>query len=280
MLRIPLLACLLCLTLQPAGAELVRVGFGKDKPPYIIGEEKRGIEIEIFRQALAHGGHELVPLHFSQLNFAKALNSKRVDALSMPLPGRKDIYLSDPFVTYIDCIITKKDSGITLETLDDIIGHRVVAWPGAHLHLGGEYTRLFGTPELRKHTPEYLELDSQKAQNEMFWRDRADILVIDEYIFRWYRQYLSTTEDTTAPVKYHYLFPRETKVRASFLDKQIRDDFNEGLRALRESGQYDKIIEEFIGPLSSWQAAKPQTASGKQPTNAGISDKNARMRPN
>jgi polar amino acid transport system substrate-binding protein len=51
--------------------------------------------------------------------------------------------------------------------------------------------------------------------------------------------------DTSQPIDIGYVF-KEIPFRVGFVDKKVRDDFNEGLKQLRSSGRYDEIIKKYI----------------------------------
>ncbi len=48
----------------------------------------------------------------------------------------------------------------------------------------------------------------------------------------------------TQPIVMHDLFP-QNDYKAAFAAKDVRDDFNEGLKRLRESGEYERIIKRY-----------------------------------
>jgi len=51
--------------------------------------------------------------------------------------------------------------------------------------------------------------------------------------------------DTTQPIDMWTVFPK-VSFRVGFVDKKIRDDFNDALKQLRETGRYDEIIKKYI----------------------------------
>ena len=51
--------------------------------------------------------------------------------------------------------------------------------------------------------------------------------------------------DTSQPVEYHALFP-ETPYKVAFREASIRDDFNRGLKEIRENGLYDRTIKKYV----------------------------------
>lgn len=257
----------------------VTIGFGKDRAPYVMSKLDKGIAVDIFRAALSSQGYTVKAEYFPAFSAPLAIE-KRVDAIAITHDPDDRYFISDYYLAYRDCIITKADSGIEIEELEDMMGHRITAWPGAYKHLGKEYHALFSPNNVKVHSPDYFEHESQLAQNQMFWRDRTDIIVIDEYIFHWYRHALRHTEDTQAPVNIHYLFPDVTQVQAAFKSEQLRDDFNAGIQTLRSSGEYQQILKSYLGdsymPANDWlQASKGQTVSEKQPKVLEASDKSA-----
>jgi len=51
--------------------------------------------------------------------------------------------------------------------------------------------------------------------------------------------------NTKQAVVYHSLFPK-TEYKVAFKDKSVMDDFNLGLKQIKASGLYDKIIAKYI----------------------------------
>ena len=278
------------LGLSSSFAAEVTVGFGKNRAPYVMNETNNGISVDLFRAALAHKGHSMQPLYISTNN-ANAAIHHRVDAISHSTEiTSENHFLSDYYLSFKNCIITKSFSGIEIASLEDLTGHRITAWPGAHKYLGEKFSALFSPEHFKEHSPDYFEHESQLAQNQMFWRDRTDIIILDENIFRWYRRALTHQIDTNDSVNFHYLLPQETLVRALFKQASIRDDFNEGIRALRNSGEYQRIVDSYVGkapsqleqviiprPSESPQASISPTALKISPIAKVASDKNAKM---
>ena len=72
------------------------------------------------------------------------------------------------------------------------------------------------------------------------------MVIVDKYVFQWFRNKLASTYDTTEQIDFHDIFPIETHYQVSFKDKVLRDDFNQGLQHLRDTGQYQAIIQRYI----------------------------------
>jgi len=122
----------------------------------------------------------------------------------------------------------------------------VVAWQNAWRDLGPEFEVLFNPEVTLPYVRDYTELASQRTQNLMFWHGRAQVIIVDKTIFLWYRKELASQVDTSAEVEFHNIFPRHTHFQVAFKDRQVRDDFNDGLRQLRKSGRYQQLVDAYI----------------------------------
>lgn len=115
---------------------------------------------------------------------------------------------------------------------------------------------------LKMHSRSYSEVVRQAGQVSMLYWQRADFLLIDRNIFLYWKNQIDARNpdpvtlgplrtDVSAPLTFHDL-SRFTRiaVRAPmqnlFRSAQVRDQFNQGLRALRESGRYQAIIDQYI----------------------------------
>lgn len=229
------------------------IAFGQDKPPFVFGQEKRGIEIDIVQEALKVKGYTFTIEHMpnNRLQIALLGAKSNVDGVVNVRKKEDGTYYSDNFITYENYAITKKETGIVIKHISDLERLTIVAWQIAYKDLGKEFESLFSplppynSPYFNK---QYLELASQEIQNKMFWAGRADVIVVDKTIFEFYRKTLSNQFDTSKEVVYYGIFPELTHFQVAFKDEQTRDDFNEGLKYIREKGIYQKLIDNYIKP--------------------------------
>jgi polar amino acid transport system substrate-binding protein len=229
------------------------IAFGQDKPPFVFGQEKRGIEIDIVREALKIKGYTFAIEHMpnNRLQIALLGAKSNVDGVAGVRKKEDGTYYSDDFITFENFAITKKETGIVIKNISDLKGLTIVAWQAAYKDLGKEFENLFSpmppynSPYFNK---QYRELASQENQNKMFWAGRADVIVVDKTIFEFYRKTLSNQFDTSKEVVYYGIFPELTHFQVAFKDKQTRDDFNEGLKYIKEKGIYQKLIDNYIKP--------------------------------
>ncbi|MCI5140774.1 MAG: hypothetical protein D3909_03400 [Candidatus Electrothrix sp. ATG1] len=224
-------------------AKEVLIGFGYGKPPYSIAQEKKGIEFDIAREALRYKGHTLkiILLPGQRVNKAVDMGADGAAAVHKLDDGR---FYSNEFITFQNYAISKKKYGFTINKVSDLKNKYIAAFSKAHLFMGEEFNSLFSP---QKKSKRYKEINDQSLQNKMFWYDKIQVMIIDKHIFRWYRKQLAHHADVTDAVILHNIFPNNGKTPhfCSFKDEQIRDDFNEGLKHLRESGRYQQIIDMY-----------------------------------
>lgn len=71
-----------------------------------------------------------------------------------------------------------------------------------------------------------------------------DTIVLDINIFKYYKK-SEQKIDTSAAIDIFEVF-QPTNYKVAFINEAIRDDFNAGLKELRDSGDYQKIINSYI----------------------------------
>lgn len=236
----------LSLVSAPLSARELLIAFGIDKPPFVFGQERRGLEIDIVRAALAGKGYTVRVAHVANLRLQIAIREMGVDGAASVRRRNDGNFYSDDFITYQNFAITHKADRIELHHVEDLKGHTIVAWQNAWHDLGPAFEQAFNPGVKLPYRKKYFELASQRSQNAMFWLGRAEVILVDKTIFLWYRKALAHDMNTTAAVTFHDLFPERTAFQVAFKDRQVRDDFNEGLRHLRESGRYQQLYERYI----------------------------------
>lgn len=249
-----LLFAILCLPLlakqQPAQTTLL-VAFGADKPPFVLSDRETisGLEVDIFREAMAGSGYqlELVALPFHQLNRALLLFPDLDVAAGVGTEFFDKLHYVDQFSYYENVAISKAAANVKLGSIRDLQQHSVVSWQGASqpaTPLGSVFHHLFGATERPIHQG-YQEL-SQYNQNAMFWLERTDVIVVDRAIFSWYRRMLADSYNTTAEIIIHELFPERQYTRVAFRDPELAALFAAGLEQLKASGRYQQLYQHYL----------------------------------
>jgi len=229
-----------------AQAKEVNMIFGLALPPYVIQESNSGFEVDIIRAALAVKGHTLKPTYASFLAAPKMLKEKQADAAQRGSPELKESegfsYAAEPTVVYQDAAVSLKKNNLKIDTLADLRGKSIVSFQGATQFLGPDFAAAV------KGNANYQESSNERRKLQMFYASTAQVYTGDINIFKYYRDSVKGDVDSKQEVVYHKVFPANTDVtrNAVFLDKQVRDDFNAGLKQLKSSGQYQQIIRKYV----------------------------------
>lgn len=224
---------------QEPATEL-KIIFSQYTPPYVF-ENGKGIVVDIVREALEPYGYRITPVYVPIGRGFELFSEKKVDgtAIIRENSGLKAFY-SDNFMQYHNAAFTLKPRNIAIGKLDDLKDKAVVAFQNADKYLGPEFGATVANSK------SYKELANQETQALMLLLGRIDVAVMDESIFRFYRQKLIA--EGRAPggseVQASYLFA-PTPYQTAFTDAKVRDDFNKGLAALRTSHRYDAIYKRY-----------------------------------
>lgn len=229
-----------------AGAAEIDMAVGRSLPPYVIVEEWRGLEYDIVKEALAQEGHTLKPRFMALARVQKELESGLTDAAMTMHPdlGIRGVHLSDSHVTYRNYAITLARRDLRIDRVEDLAGKSVVAFQNAQVYLGPAFKAAIEA------NPRYREEAKQAVQPMLLFLDRIDVVVADRNIFGWFSEDadVKTKTDTTQPVRFHPIFP-PNHYHVAFRDPALRDSFNRGLKALKASGAYDRIVARYSGFL-------------------------------
>jgi polar amino acid transport system substrate-binding protein len=243
MLRVLLLSFLLFSTFSQS--ERLTVAFGIDKPPYVMGQTRTGLEIDIFREALAINGHELLVVHLSNNKLQRALEAvPQLDAVTTqkPIPDSRWHFV-DEFTYYHNFAISRQADDLEIEQISDLTNYQVIAFEGASQFLGTDFGRLFARDG--SHNRRYQEIASQRRQMAMFWTGKAEVVIADRTVFDWYRQRMDMQLHTDEPVSYHDIFPGKTWYGVYFRDAYMARDFEQGLAEIKASGLYDLLYQSY-----------------------------------
>lgn len=227
------------------------IGLSLDTPPYVMDHASKGIEIEIVRAALEHKGYTFKPKQMSYRGLEDAVVRDKLDAAATVIEKRDGTFYSENYISFRNVAITRLSDAISIYTIADLPGKSIVAWEDAYEDLGREYRSLF-SPEVKEpYRDKYREIEDQADQVELFWEQHAQVIVIDESIMTWYTKELGKEIDTSAELVYHRIFPETSEYRISFRDRQVRDDFNAGLKEIRKNGVYQKIYDKYLKQVSA-----------------------------
>ncbi len=239
-IRTLLMVCL-AMSWGAAIARDLKIVFSQYTPPYVF-ENGTGIVVDIVRAALEPAGHTLSPVYAPIGRAFKLFADNQVDGTTIiqESSGLKANY-SDDFMHYYNRAFALKARNLGVRSISDLKNKSVVGFQSADKYLGGEFARMASG------NPKYKEMAQQEAQTHMVLLGRIDIAVMDESIFRYYREKLISEgkADRAQEIDAFDIFP-PTPYKTAFKDAKVRDDFNKGLAAVRKAGLYDDIYRKYI----------------------------------
>ncbi|MFG0584541.1 substrate-binding periplasmic protein [Pseudomonas sp. zjy_9] len=232
-------AALACLSLT-APADVLHVGFGTHKPPYIYEGERRGLEYELIERAAQNAGFEVTVYYAPMERLHLMLRRGEIDAIATThqRSGVK-AYYSQTYIYYHNVAVALASRGYRIEHIADLGNYSVSAFQRARLLLGPEFERM------ALNNPRYREEALQINRNRLLYSGRVDVVVGDKRILRYFNREVADQVDVTQALSWFEIFP-PTPYRVGFrLDRQ-RQRFDEGLRKLRESGEYQRIEQRYL----------------------------------
>lgn len=220
-------------------AEEIKVAVGLALPPYVLSKSHTGMEMDIVKESLAQKGHILKPIYVPFMRVATSFENGRVDAALTvnESSGIKSVHYSDSHITYQNVAIGLSKTNLKVDNVSSMKNYSVIAFQNATKYLGPEFAKM------AKVNKRYSEKAKQDKQLAMLYSKRADLIVLDINIYKYYKK-LEKRVSTEAKVDIFEVF-QPTSYKVGFRNKQVRDDFNTGLKALKESGRYQEIIDSY-----------------------------------
>jgi polar amino acid transport system substrate-binding protein len=133
-----------------------------------------------------------------------------------------------------------KSRKLRIRSVADLGDKSVIAFQNAKKYMGADFSKVVAGNR------RYKEMAQQEGQAQMLLLGRIDLVIMDESIFRYYRQRLvAERKDNGVPETVAYeIFP-PTPYKAAFISPEIRDAFNRGIVAMRRDGRYQAIYKRY-----------------------------------
>ncbi len=221
-------------------AKEIKVAVGLALPPYVISSENKGMELDIIKEVLALNGHTIKPVYLPFARVPWSLNEGKVDA-AMTInesSGIKNVFYSTSHITYQNVAVSLAKNNYTINKIDDLVNRSVLAFQSATLYLGDEFKNMAGKNN------RYNEEPRQDIQIAMVYNGRAEAVVMDKNIFKYYKA-KETRADVSQGVNIHTIFP-PSLYKVGFRSEAMRDEFNISLKKLVDSGMHKKIINRYV----------------------------------
>ena len=223
-----------------AMGDVVKVAASQSYEPFYVKDG--GIEIDIVKAVFSEMGNEVEISNFPLERLPVTIANHAMDAALSALEKPGDGYFySDEYIYYANVVVCQKDLGIDGADLNNLVGKRFGAWPGAHWVLGEKFGKLFKPGENF-----YTEPNSLRSLSSMFWVGRLDCIAIDKFIFLAQKaSVLAEIGKKEFPVEFFTPFPKRTYFKVRFKDQNLRDKFNVALNKLKKSGVITEIYRMY-----------------------------------
>ena len=194
-----------------------------------------GVEIEIIKAAYAAKGHSLKFSISGYSRLLKRIAEKKFDFAS-PLPESVDIpgiIRTDTFLPFQDVALTWTESKIKIQSVTDLEGKSVTAYQNATVVLGEQYANAVKRSE-------YREVAKRETPLNLLSLRRTDVVIGEKHILT------AISEKLHGPgkVTVHPIFPI-INYGGGVWNEKLRQDFNAGLKIIRENGDYNRILKKF-----------------------------------
>lgn len=220
-------------------AEDLIVAFPGNLPPWTLKSCDGGITLEIVRKSLHNSGHNLRVQYLS----LKQLNDRIVadaDAHAQVESKKVTGYYSDELIEFNTSLISLSPNKYNIQNISDLYDKNIIAFPNASQLFGSDFQ------SMTQVNPFYEEMADQELQVVNLYNDKTDLILIDRNVFLYFRNTTSMT-NTSMPITYHHI-PGLTEKSPTFVvfkQKEMRDDFNNGLRQLKNNGDYYDIFYKY-----------------------------------
>lgn len=197
----------------------------------------RGLEKDIIEAAFET---QNIGVQFRAMSYSRLLTefqNKRLDFASpvaIDVPGA---FFSDTYLPFHDVAVTLKSRGITVDRIADLAGKSVMAYQEATKVLGPEFSSAVTKGR-------YTEMANRGEQIRQLFDRHVDVVVGESRISLCLAEQLFGRDQLTQ----HPVFAQISYGGASW-DKRLMEQFQAGLKLIRQNGQYQKILARPCPPV-------------------------------
>lgn len=228
-----------------SAGETIKVAFGNALAPWVMPEQDKGIIIDLIEATMTPLGYQIEKEYLPYARRLKSYKLGLVDAVSDINPSTIENehlvgFFSDLAYSYENFAYSLKKRNFQFKTMMDLVDFRLMSWQGAVAHLGEKYA------EMANNNPLYSEHHDQSVQVKMLFLERVDVIQLDKQIFSFYRQQVGDqSKIDTSPEVDRFDFFGESPNGFLFRSIKMRDEFNQQLKLIKASGQYQEIMKKY-----------------------------------
>jgi polar amino acid transport system substrate-binding protein len=220
-------------------AETLRIGFGSHKPPYIFENEQRGLEYEIIIAALNSANFQVPQPYYAPMErLHLRLQRGELDGIATTQEDDGGAFYSDVYIEYHNVLVALAKRQLPIHSIADLANYSISSFQRARFFFGPEFQAM------AEHNPRYREEPRQINRNRLLYAGRIDLVIADRRIFRYFNSMVDDQVDVTQAITLYPLFPA-TPYQLGFRLAAHRDRFNQGLKRIRETGEYQRIEQKY-----------------------------------
>lgn len=211
-----------------------------DGPPHMIKQSNGGIDLDITTEVLKSIGHE-VAVFYTPLSRAKKSVEGNLADVTVPTFFQQDnqnFYLSDPVVYYRPTLFSLSSKAVNLKNINDIKGLRLMTFQGAKGYFNKDFVNMTKRNE-------YREMHDMSVLPELLFKNRADVIVLDYYIFYYFA--MERIERFSPDLFVHQPLIKKVPAYAGFHSQALRDKFNKALAVYLREGRDKVVIKKYLG---------------------------------
>ncbi|MCG8613409.1 MAG: transporter substrate-binding domain-containing protein [Pseudomonadales bacterium] len=160
------------------GPKELLIGISFSIPPYVIQEKDNGLELEVLRQAFEVKGYTVLPSYLPLARTFMSFEDGSLDGVINVKEGMVNGHYSDIVITFQNYAISLSENNLKIDSLQDLGGKSVAAFQRAAFILGADFANVVLS------NSDYLEVADQSLQVKQLFRDRVEVIVMEEKIFK------------------------------------------------------------------------------------------------
>lgn len=212
------------------------------KPPFIIEENGKGLQLDIIRSAFEMVDVKVDFIHMPlarQLDSYKRLHLDGIITLPQPTGSEKEAFhYSEPYILYHNVAVSLSERGFAINEIPDLANKHVSAFQNAKRFLGNSYQ------ETLPNMSAYREVADQYKQVRELFQGSVEVIVMDEHIFNHFMRTHNTGIYKKAAT-IHNIFPHRP-YSIGFRNEEMKVKFSMGLSVLMQTGRYQEILDKYL----------------------------------
>ncbi|MDO6427709.1 transporter substrate-binding domain-containing protein [Thalassotalea sp. 1_MG-2023] len=204
--------------------------------PWAYYDEEKGItgiDVEIIERIMTDLGFQ-TEFHLLAYNrLMEQFNHGKYDMASPAAFKFKNGTLSEEYLPFEDVAVSLTKQSFKINKIDDLIGKRVIAYQHATSVLGNKFAQIASQIS-------YEEMGLREVQVKLLVNNRVDVVIGERRVLQFIINKLFPNEDITI----HRIFPVVNYANV-FREPELATRFNKALRKLKNSGEYEKILQSW-----------------------------------